>query len=95
MLSGKQKIAQNMPFVPTSGSQGAVTVAKSMFRRKNVSDIIYSDVIILSNAKGKLHVIDFLGNDYLSSTSRLPKTSPLLYQAFQSVNSIRNGNSVN
>eukprot|EP00808_Paulinella_micropora_P022589 g58476.t1 len=41
VLSGKRKRTQNMHFVPTSGSEGAVTVAKSMFRRKSVSDIIY------------------------------------------------------
>eukprot|EP00808_Paulinella_micropora_P025918 g34184.t1 len=53
VLSGKRKRTQNMYFVPTSGSQGVVTVAKSMFRRKNVSDNTYSDVIIQSKAKGK------------------------------------------
>eukprot|EP00808_Paulinella_micropora_P000288 g33160.t1 len=69
-----------MPFVPTSGSQGAVTVAKSMFRRKSVvCDIIYSDVIILSKAKGQWHVIHLLGNDYSSSNSSLPKTSPVFF----------------
>eukprot|EP00808_Paulinella_micropora_P006743 g76978.t1 len=33
----------------------------------------------------------FPGNDYLSSNSSLPKTSPVFHRAFQSVNSIRNG----
>eukprot|EP00808_Paulinella_micropora_P001152 g26115.t1 len=61
-----------MPFVPTSGSQGAVTVAKSMFRRKSVSDIIYSDVIISSKAKGKWHMIHFLCNDYYDSRHCYP-----------------------
>eukprot|EP00808_Paulinella_micropora_P007324 g80884.t1 len=92
VLSGKRKRTQNMHFVPTSGSEGAVTVAKFMFRRKNVYDIIYSDVIIQSKAKGKLHVIHFLGNCYSSSNSRLPKTSTVFHLAFQSIHSSRNGN---
>eukprot|EP00808_Paulinella_micropora_P031629 g5086.t1 len=81
-----------MHFVPTSGGQGAFTVAKSMFRLKRVSDIIYSEVIVQSKAKGQWHVIHFLGNDYSPSNSSLPKTSPVFHRAFQSVNSLRNGN---
>eukprot|EP00808_Paulinella_micropora_P024803 g193.t1 len=82
VLSGKRKRTQNMPFVPTSGSQGAFTVAKSMFPRKSVSDSIYSDVIIPSKEKGQWHVIHFLGNDYSSSNSSLPKTFPVFSPSF-------------
>eukprot|EP00808_Paulinella_micropora_P016823 g46565.t1 len=60
--------------------------------KKPAVDADEVDMSLESKAKGKWHAIHFLGNDYSSSNSSLPKTSPVFHRAFQSVNSLRNGN---
>lgn len=93
ILSGKRKRTQTAPLPPTSGRQEAFTVAKSMLGRKSDYDNIYSEVRIRCfQEKGQWHVVHFLGNDYSSSNSSLPKTSPIFHKAFQSVHSLRDGN---